>query len=195
MTELKPERVKELREWGRILHEQFEQRRLSPAWGNTDLIAVHYLLSILDSCSSMRAENDKLITDLSHHQHDLFYERQEREKAEAELEKQAPLPAEDEHKIGQIVTLAVPGVPDWEKTFELRDYFRSQLSKGAEWERRYAELVETVAQRTDQAKGDKPKVVSREWLFDFTAEVQTMSHTADITIARRLRELGIEVKP
>jgi hypothetical protein len=31
------------------------------------------------------AENDKLITELSHHQHDLFYEKQAREKAEAEL--------------------------------------------------------------------------------------------------------------
>ena len=59
---------------------------------------------------------------------------------------------EDEHKIGQIVTLIVPGVPDWEKTFELRDYFRSRLSKGVEWERRYSELVEDVSRRTDQAR-------------------------------------------
>ena len=59
---------------------------------------------------------------------------------------------EDEHKIGQIVTLIVPGVPDWKKTFELRDYFRSRLSKGVEWERRYAELVEDTSRRTDQAR-------------------------------------------
>jgi hypothetical protein len=33
---------------------------------------------------------------------------------------------------------------------------QAALSKGVEWERRYAELVETVANRTDQAKGVKP---------------------------------------
>jgi len=56
--------------------ENLEGQLIDYAWLNGEL---------LESKKKAEAENDKLITELSHHQHDLFYERQAREKAEAEL--------------------------------------------------------------------------------------------------------------
>jgi hypothetical protein len=45
---------------------------------------------LLDAYAALKEENDQLVIDLSHHQHDLFYEKQAREKAEAELEAARP---------------------------------------------------------------------------------------------------------
>ena len=56
--------------------ENLEGQLIDYAWLNGEL---------LESKKKAEAENDKLITELSHHQHDLFYEKQAREKAEAEL--------------------------------------------------------------------------------------------------------------
>jgi hypothetical protein len=45
----------------------------------------------LDETYELKAENEKLITEVSHLQHDLFYERQAREKVEAEITHLKPL--------------------------------------------------------------------------------------------------------
>ncbi len=78
---------------------------------------------------------------------------------------------------------------------------RAALAKGVEAERRYAELVEDVSRRTDQAKGDKSKVVGREWVYDTVVkhwpdcDFLRPARVADLIVAPMLRELGYEVQP
>jgi hypothetical protein len=48
---------------------------------------VSALINAIDDYAKVKAENEELLTTLSHHQHDLFYEKQAREKAEAENER------------------------------------------------------------------------------------------------------------
>jgi hypothetical protein len=77
MTEVTKERVKELREYVRT-------GRLLVTGDPADVSA---LINAIDDYAKVKAENEELLTTLSHHQHDLFYEKQAREKAEAENER------------------------------------------------------------------------------------------------------------
>jgi len=80
------ERIKELR---KFVEEINENARIDLNVNGRAKVAD--LLALLDEKKKAEAENDRLATDLSHHQHDLLCEEQDRKKAEAELEAQRPL--------------------------------------------------------------------------------------------------------
>jgi hypothetical protein len=83
--------------------------------------------------------------------------------------------AEDERMLEQILithTVKGFGVPDYKKSFELRDYFRARLA---------APNV-----------GQGPKRVSREWIKDWAYRMDT--YPPEVSVTQMIRELGHEVE-
>jgi hypothetical protein len=75
---------------------------------------------------------------------------------------------------------------------------RAALSKGAEWEKRWAELVETVAVRTDQVRTMEVKPIRATRAFVETHAMAVYraydQHDAKALMGHALRELGIVVE-